>query len=169
MILLLTQTYTNIFILLLRTYLYTMFVPCVAICYTYILLMIPSLSLPNPTYTKTIHIDNQYTTYILIIDIYSYILTAYSASPPATHGFVLLGTLWGHLAWGTEHIFCRSKVKAYNSHNLHLRTAHYFLSHCHTASEGENYYMYTRTVQQHPPCSVITAQEVKLQIRLCTV
>ena len=26
---------------------------------------------------------------------------------------------------------CRNKVRAYNSHNLHLRTAHYFLSHAH--------------------------------------
>ena len=69
------------------------------------------------------------------------------------------------------YISCRNRVQTTTYHKISTDTTlqhALFLEPQHTTSRGENSGIYTRTVQQHPPCSVITAQEVELQIRLCT-
>ena len=63
---------------------------------------------------------------------------------------------------------CRNRLLTTNGHEPHPTIYALFLEPWHTGIRGERSDTCTRTVQQHPPCSVITAQEMKLQIRLCT-
>ena len=64
---------------------------------------------------------------------------------------------------------CRNGIKAGLNHNPNTPATHYFLSQCNTIYKVKSMYTCIKTVQQHPPCSVVTARVVKLQIRLCTV